>query len=309
MPLDPDIQIMLEQMSQMGFPHPGELSAAEMRAVFEGVSRGMPVGPEMDRVEDHSVDVGGVIPVRLYVPRTPIRAILLHLHGGGWTLGSIASSDMASRTYAERLRCAVISVDYRLGPEHPFPAAVDDSYAAYLWAAENSARLIGRDLPLMVGGDSAGGNLSAVICQLARDRSGPRIAAQILINPATDADMDAPVLSAFESPFLTKEEIRWFYDQYAPDPESRLDPRLAPIRAASLAELPPAFVLTCEYDLLRAEGEAYALQLGMAGVATVIKRYPGTTHSFLPQNPWLVRSQEAFADLNRFIAGFVENIE
>jgi acetyl esterase len=117
--------------------------------------------------------------------------------------------------------------------------------------------------------------------------------------------MDAPALSAFESPFLTRDEIRWFYDQYVPNQQDRADPRMAPILAASLEGLPPAFVLTCEYDLLRDEGEAYASRLALSGVATVLKRYPGTTHSFLPQNPWLKRSQEAFADIDRFITGFV----
>jgi acetyl esterase len=143
------------------------------------------------------------------------------------------------------------------------------------------------------------------MCLLARDADGPAIAAQLLLNPATDADMDAPALSAFESPFLTHDDMRWFYDQYVPNDEVRHDPRLAPIRATSLAGLPPAFVLTCEYDLLRAEGEAYGQLLAQAGVATVIKRYPGATHSFLVQSPGLARSQEAFADLDAFISGFV----
>lgn len=305
MPIDPDIQSMLDQMNAAGFPHPGHMSAAEMRAIFEGMGGAMPVGPEMALVQDHIIDTTTPIMARLYIPKEEVRAALLHLHGGGWTLGSVESSDFASRTYAQRLRCAVLSVDYRLAPEHPFPAAVEDSYAALLWAADNLPHLIGRDLPLLVGGDSAGGNLSAVMCQLARDRDGPAIAAQILINPATDGDMEAPSLSAFESPFLTLDEIKWFYDQYVPDPDCRMDPRMAPIRAESLEGLPPAFVLTCEYDLLRGEGEAYASRLALSGVATVLKRYPGTTHSFLPQNPGLKRSRDAFADIDSFITGFV----
>lgn len=173
------------------------------------------------------------------------------------------------------------------------------------WTAANAARLLGQDLPLIVGGDSAGGNLSAVMCLLARDADGPEIAAQLLINPATDADIEAPAFSAFESPFLTHDEMRWFYDQYIPEGEARRDPRMAPIRAATLAGLPPAFVLTCEYDLLRAEGEAYGALLAEAGVVTMIKRYPGATHSFIVQGPWLARGQEAFADLDAFISGFV----
>ena len=306
MPIDPDIQLMLEQFSAAGLPKPGETSAAEMRAAFAGVLKMMPKGPEMARVEDHMVpSPEGDVPVRLYVPKAPPRALMLHIHGGGWTLGDIESSDMSSRTYAERLRCAVVSVDYRLAPEHPFPAAVDDCLAALNWTAANAAQLLGQELPLIVGGDSAGGNLSAVMCLLARDADGPAIAAQLLLNPATDADMDAPALSAFESPFLTHDDMRWFYAQYVPNDEVKHDPRLAPIRATSLADLPPAFVLTCEYDLLRAEGEAYGQLLAQAGVATVIKRYPGATHSFIVQGPGLARGQEAFADLDAFISGFV----
>ena len=305
MAIDPDIQAMIEQFSAAGLPKPGETSAAEMRAAFAGVFKMLPKGPEMARVEDYVVPTPDGLPVRLYVPKAPPRALMLHLHGGGWTVGDVESSDASSRTYAERLRCAVVSVGYRLAPEHPFPAAVDDCLAALNWTAANGARLLGQELPLIVGGDSAGGNLSAVMCLLARDAQGPEIAAQLLINPATDADMEAPGLSAFESPFLTRDELRWFYDQYIPEGEARRDPRMAPIRAASLANLPPAFVLTCEYDLLRAEGEAYGSLLAQAGVAAVIKRYPGATHSFIVQNPGLARSQEAFADLDAFISGFV----
>ncbi|MEO8374249.1 MAG: alpha/beta hydrolase [Sphingomonas bacterium] len=306
MPIDPDIQAMLEQFSAAGLPKPGETPAAEMRAAFAGVVKMMPPGPEMARVEDYKVPTpDGDVPVRIYVPKAPPRALMLHIHGGGWTLGDIESSDASSRTYAERLRCAVLSVEYRLAPEHPFPAAVDDCLAALNWTAANAARLLGQELPLIVGGDSAGGNLSAVMCLLARDAQGPEIAAQLLINPATDADIEAPAFSAFESPFVTHDEMRWFYEQYVPKGEARHDPRMAPIRAASLAGLPPAFVLTCEYDLLRAEGEAYGSLLAQAGVATMIKRYPGATHSFLVQSPALARSQEAFADLDAFISGFV----
>jgi len=306
MPIDPDIQAMLALFSAAGLPKPGETPAAEMRAAFAGVVKMMPPGPEMARVEDYKVPTpDGDVPMRLYVPKALPRALMLHIHGGGWTLGDIASSDASSRTYAERLRCAVLSVEYRLAPEHPFPAAVDDCLAALNWTAANAARLLGQDLPLIIGGDSAGGNLSAVMCLLARDAGGPKIAAQLLLNPATDADIDAPALSAFESPFLTRDEMLWFYDQYVPSDAARYDPRLAPIRATSLAGLPPAFVLTCEYDLLRAEGEAYGLLLAEAGVATVIKRYPGATHSFIVQGPGLARGQEAFADLDAFISGFV----
>jgi len=306
MPIDPDIQAMLALFSAAGLPKPGETPAAEMRAAFAGVVKMMPPGPEMARVEDHKVPTpDGDVPMRLYVPKAPPRALMLHIHGGGWTLGDIASSDASSRTYAEQLRCALLSVEYRLAPEHPFPAAVDDCLAALNWTAANATRLLGQDLPLIVGGDSAGGNLSAVMCLLARDAGGPKIAAQLLLNPATDADIDAPALSAFESPFLTRDEMLWFYDQYVPADAARHDPRLAPIRATSLAGLPPAFVLTCEYDLLRAEGEAYGRLLAEAGVATVIKRYPGATHSFIVQGPGLARGQEAFADLDAFISGFV----
>lgn len=303
MPIDPEIQPMVDVMLNSGFPKVGQVPAAELRAFFESMPH--PPGAEMAKVEDHQVPgPAGAIPVRFYLPKTAPRALMIHMHGGGWTFGTVESSDVMSRAFADRLHCAVLSVDYRLAPENPFPAGVEDCFAALEWAAQNCARLVGRELPLIVGGDSAGGNLSAVMALLARDK-GPKIAAQLLINPATDTDIAAPALSAFVSPFLTKEEISWCFDQYLPRSEDRHDWRAAPIRAENFAGLPPAFVLTCEYDLLRAEGEAYGLKLAQAGVATTIKRYPGATHSFLQLNADLSLSRQAFADINAFLDGNV----
>ncbi len=148
--------------------------------------------------------------------------------------------------------------------------------------------------------------LSAVLCLLARDEHGPTIAAQILLNPSTNGDIDAPDLAAFESPFLTRSEIAWFWDQYAPDRKQRNDFRFAPLRAESHARLPPAFIVTCENDLLHAQGEAYGRRLTEAGVPAMVCRYPGTIHSFLVLNAQFERSRQAYADISAFINGFAE---
>ena len=190
-----------------------------------------------------------------------------------------------------------------MAPEHPFPAAVDDSLAAFRWSAEHIRDLAGRAVPIIIAGDSAGGNLAAVVTQVMRDEKGPRIHGQILIYPATEGNVDAPVMKEFEAPFLKHHEIVWFYDQYAPDKANRSDVRLAPLFASSFRNLPPAFVFTAENDLLYAEGEAYADKLNNAGVATKVKRYLGTFHGFFTLDNGLPHSVEAIADMSDFIAG------
>lgn len=302
MAVDPEIQIFLEQLSAIGFPPLDSLPAPELREYMRAMAAAGPKGPDMARVEDFSA---GGVPVRLYVPQAPARAVINYMHGGGWTIGSIAEADTFSRTLAERLGCAVVSVDYRHGPEAPFPGAVDDCFTAARWTADNIGDLLGRTLPLIVCGDSAGGNLSAVISILARDQGGPAIAGQILLNPSTDGDIDAQDLAAFESPFLTKAEIAWFFDQYVPDRAMRTDPRFAPIHAESHAGLPPAIIITAENDLLRAQAEDYGLKLAQAGVTTIIKRYPGAIHSFLAMNSAQGLTAEAFRDIDCFITAFV----
>jgi acetyl esterase len=197
-------------------------------------------------------------------------------------IGAIDEFETVGRKLAERSSCAVVLVDYRLAPEHRYPTAVEDSYAALEWTADHLADIAGRaDVPLIVAGDSAGGNLAAVMAQRARDRNGPAIDLQVLIYPVTDADFDRPsYVDADNQLLLTRDAMVWFWDHYVPDPARRTEPDASPLRAESLAGLPPAVVLTAEHDVLRDEGEEYANRLTQAGVTVDFRRHAAQTHGF-----------------------------
>src|SRR5215213_5057344 len=241
-------------------------------------------GPKMSRSEDRTVMSadGHPIPIRVLVPQQGARGVIVWLHGGGWVIGTIDEFDTLARKLAERTSCAVVLVDYRLAPEHPYPTAVDDCYAALEWTAGRLEELTGQsDVPLIVAGDSAGANLSAVMALRARDRNGPKIALQVLIYPVTDADFDRP---SYHDPdnqlILTRDAMVWFWDHYAPDAARRTEPDASPLRATDLSGLPPAVVVTAEHDVLRDEGEAYAQRLREAGVPVDLRRHEGQTHGF-----------------------------
>jgi acetyl esterase len=222
--------------------------------------------------------------------------LLVFFHGGGWVVGDIATHDTVCRHLANRAECAVVSVDYRLAPEHKFPAAVDDAYTATAWVAENAAALGVDAGRLAVGGDSAGGNLAAVVCLMARDRGAPRISYQLLVYPATDAAMRHESIARFaEGHVLTRATMRWFYEQYLPSPEDAADWRVSPLVAADLAGLPPAYVLTAGYDPLCDEGDAYAARLAAAGVPVEHRRFPGQIHGFTT-NGKIIRAADAALD-------------
>jgi acetyl esterase len=224
-------------------------------------------------LEEDALLAGGPAAVfrRVLVPRAAPRGVVVFFHGGGWVCGSLDEVEMLGATLADRTACTVVLAQYRLAPEHPFPAAVDDAAAAVEWAAEYAA-----GLPLIVAGDSAGGNLAAVVSQRT---DGPAIALQILIEPVTDTDTEtASYLEPANQLIVTRELMQWFFEHYAP--EDRRDPRLAPLRAASLAGVPPAVVLTAEHDVLRDEGEAYAERLRAAGVEVSHRRFAGQMHGF-----------------------------
>jgi acetyl esterase len=225
------------------------------------------------------------VPVRIY--RADDRELpgLVWFHGGGWTIGSLDSHDRLCRTLAARCGCALVSVDYRLAPEHPYPAAVEDAWTATLWASRRFAGLA-------IGGDSAGGHLAAVVAVRARDRGLP-LALQALVYPATDGGLDTPSFREHaDVPNLTREVMHWFWDQFCPV-ERRAEPEASVLRALDLRGVAPAFVLTAEYDVLRDEGEAYARRLLDAGVPVMLTRYEGQIHGFLRMPAVIERAREA----------------
>jgi acetyl esterase len=276
MPLDRENQLLVDQM-RARMPPAGSLPAHELRKRLAEASLLAPKGPDLARVEDSAA---GTVPIRIYVPTAKPLAVIAYMHGGGFTIGSIPMWDFTLRKLAQTTSCAVISVDYRLAPEYPFPAAVEDTMEAVRWTAEHVSDIVSRAVPVIVAGDSAGATLATVACVLARDSGGPSIAAQVLIYPAATGDIDDPSLRQFEPPRLTIEDIAWYWDQYIPDRERRMDPRFAPARTEDLTGLPPAFILTAENDILRHDGEEYGLKLVRAGVPVTLRRYLGTAHGF-----------------------------
>jgi acetyl esterase len=309
MPLDLATRTLLEQAAAGGGKPLSESTPEEARALSDAFASMNGPGPAMARREDHLVPVeGGAITVRLLVPPQGARGVVVYYHGGGWVIGSIDGYEVLGRKLAERTSCAVALVDYRLAPEHRYPAAADDSYAALEWAAARVAEVTGRPgAPLIVAGDSAGGNLAAVVALRARDGRGSAIDLQVLIYPVTDADFERPSYVDPENQLLlTKEAMVWFWDHYVPDPARRAEPDASPLRAASLAGLPPAVVATAEYDVLRDEGEAYAERLRAAGVPVDFKRHLGQTHGFF-QFLMLPGSERGFQQVVKAVRASVFN--
>ncbi|MCG2621172.1 alpha/beta hydrolase [Arthrobacter sp. I2-34] len=282
-----------------------ELSPAEARAAGGGLKDLYGPGPEMLRIEDHTLAGfdGGSFRVRVHVPVESPSAVILYLHGGGWVLEDIDGFDTLGRQLAQKSGAAVVLAEYRKAPEHPFPTPVEDSWTALHWTETNLKQIAGARVPLYIGGDSAGGNLAAVTALRARDNGGPELAGQILVYPVTDADFTrASYLEPENQSFLTAEFMNWFWGHYLPAPEDRLHPEASPLRAQSLAGLPPALVITAEHDVLRDEGEAYAARLREAGVPVEHHRWPGQMHAFFS----MVNVLPASAEVMELIAGKVK---
>ena len=281
MALDPHVQTLLESLGEMS----GGLSAMGVEEARKAIELFGTLGSDVEvaRTEDLTIpEASGDIPARLYVPEgTGPLPIVVYFHGGGWVIGNIASHDGICRKLANASGCAVISVEYRLAPEHRFPVAPGDCYTAVCWVKEHGTDLGVDSSRMAVAGDSAGGNLSAVTAQLARDRGGPPIAFQLLIYPATDLTMSHPsVEENADGYLLTKADMLWFKGHYLTDDADAKDPLVSPLYASDLSGLPPALVLTAEYDPLRDEGEAYARALQQAGVQARASRYDGLIHGF-----------------------------
>lgn len=283
MALDPSTAAFLAQMAEAGGPPLHEMSPEEARTMSDGFIELCGAGPEMARVDSvtvSSVD-GHAVPVRVLVPSENARGIIVYLHGGGWVVGSLDGYDTLGRQLAERTNCAVALVDYRLAPEHPFPAAADDAWAAVEWASANRATYATADAPLIVGGDSAGGNLAAVVAQRTVRDSGPEIALQILVYPVTEDNFETgSYLDPANALMLTGESMQWFWDLYVPEADDRARWDAAPAKAASLAGVAPAAVLVAEHDVLHDEGRAYARALTDANVPVREKIFEGQMHGF-----------------------------
>ncbi|RUL83106.1 alpha/beta hydrolase [Tautonia sociabilis] len=279
MPLDRHAQALLDLQALTGFQGFDTMPVAEARADMIARMADAPREP-VARVEDRATPSG--VPLRLYWPATDgnARPALLFAHGGGWVLGNLDTVDGSCRTLANASGCVVASVDYRLAPEHPFPAAIDDTLDAFRFLLAEAGALGVDPSRVAVGGDSAGGNLAIASCLKARELGEPLPAFQLLIYPVADSSCSTPSFEEFATGFgLTRNAMRYYWRQYAPRPEDAEHP-LASILRADLAGLPPAFVLTAEYDPLRDEGEQLARRLQDAGVPATLRRFDGQIHGF-----------------------------
>src|SRR6202158_2054249 len=307
--LDPDAAAVLKAFQESGLPPYETVSASEARELYlkaRFVSN--PEPPELELVAPLAIpSPTGPIPARVYTPKAlrktnGLAPCLVFFHGGGWTIGNLDSHDVVCRKLADEAQLIVISVDYRLAPEHKFPAAVDDAIAATKWIANNSKQLGVDASRLMVGGDSAGGNLAAVVAISARDGNGPKIAGQVLIYPATDFAMTHPSHSEPEtSILLTHSVIRWFRDNYLNGTADVGDWRASPARAKTLIGLPPAYVLTAGADPLRDEGDEYAMRLKQAGVPVTYRTFPGQFHGFFTMGKLLQQANVAASETGAWL--------
>jgi acetyl esterase len=284
MPLDKQAEALIKQLEALDAPPLNSLSPVEARLAAAGFAE-MAGSPEPVSSVVNTTVLGplGEIPVRIYTPEgTAPLPIVVYFHGGGWVLGTLDTVDVLCSILANRAGAIVVSVDYRLAPEHKFPAAVIDCFAATKWAAANAAELGGDAQRVAVAGDSAGGNLAAVVAALARDEGGPNLAYQALLFPVTNRDFATQSYrDNGEGYFLTTDMMKWFWDHYLNTEEEHRDWRASPMALQNVDGLPAAFVATAEFDPLRDEGEAYAELLRSAGISVTTKRYDGQIHDFI----------------------------
>jgi len=301
--LDGEIAAVVERIERQGIPEWHALSVDSARRVEDEVFGGADP-PPVDLVRDLALDgPGGELPVRVYRPdvETPAPVVVFY-HGGGWTLGTLDSSDDICRRFARRTNAVVVSVDYRLAPEHPFPAAIDDAYAALRWVAANAGAVGGDPDRLAVAGTSAGGNLAAATALRARAEGGPELSAQALCYPMVDdGGSGGEAAGSYEAnadgPLLTRRDVAWFWDQYLRSSVDAANPYAVPARTADLAGLPPATVVTCGHDPLRDEGADYAAALADDGVAVDHLHYPSVPHGVLSLAGEAAVADEAFDEV------------
>jgi acetyl esterase len=303
--LHPEARALLEMMDAQDAPPLETQDPVEARSARLEPMKALGGEPDaLGRVENlFAPGPAGDVPLRLYASEHGgLRPALVYFHGGGFVFGNLDTHDAVCRALAKESGAVVIAVDYRLAPEHKFPAAVDDSYAATVWVAANAQRLGINAQRIAVGGDSAGGNLATVVAMRCRDAGGPALAAQVLIYPVTD-------VSSFETGshrelgegyFLTRAGMEWFTGHYLASADQKRHPEASPLLAPNLSGLPPALVITAEFDPLRDEGEAYAQRLQQAGVAVTVSRYPGMIHGFVSMRGVLAGGRQAIQEAAKF---------
>jgi acetyl esterase len=309
MPLDPQIKAILDQAASSGAPPLSSLSPHKARAAFRAMmERFAGTPPLVAKSEDRAIPgPAGEIGVRIYTPegKKPFPA-LMFFHGGGWVLGDLDTHDPLCRALTNEARCITVAVDYRLAPEHKFPAAVEDCYAASQWVARNCVAIGANPARLALSGDSAGGNLAAAVSLMARDRKDLHIGYLLMMYPALDASLQTKSMTDYaEGYLLTRADMVWFWNHYLKEEEDRSNPYACLAAAKDLSGLPPAMIITAEFDPLRDEGEAYAKRLQEAHVRVTCKRYEGMTHGFMSMASFVDKGREAIEEAAAHLrAGF-----
>lgn len=298
--LDAIVKGLMDQMAANPMPKLWEVPPPQGREMYRMMASTLePPGLSIGKIDNIAMPgPAGDIKLRVYTPvgGGAVLPGLIYFHGGGWVIGDLDTHDALCRTLANETGARVIAVDYRLAPEHKFPAAADDCYAAVRWVETNATELGLDPNRIAVAGDSAGGNLAAVVSLMAKQKGGPRIVYQLLIYPVTQFKAETGSMNSFaEGYFLEKKTMQWFFDQYAPGADPN-DWRLAPLAAADLSGLPRAYVVTAGFDPLRDEGRAYADKLNRAGVAAVYVDYPGMVHGFFNMQGVIPTARTAIAD-------------
>jgi acetyl esterase len=309
MVLDPEVQKWLQALASSGVATLETMSIEEAREAMRASSDLLGPGEPVARVEDRMIaGAEGNIPIRIYDPvgTGSVPAVIM-FHGGGWVVGSIETHDAYCRDLANAAQLMVVSVDYRLAPEHRYPAAAEDAYAATKWIAEHGGEIGADGSRLATIGDSAGGNLATVVALMARDRDGPALKLQVLLYPIVDDNFDTDsYLRNMEGYHLTRDTMIWFWDQYAPEKSQRDQPYASPLQASNLADLPPALIVVAEYDPLLDEGEAYAKRLQGAGNSVQLLRYAGTIHGFARRTKIWPHARECLAEVAKCLRKALE---
>ncbi len=302
MPLDPQVQAVLDAAKKANVAELWQLTPHDARAEYLRRTNRLKIDVDIHRFEDREIDgPAGQIPIRIYTPREPKPneklPVLVWYHGGGYVIGDLDTHDSVCRALANEADCIVVAVDYRLAPEHKFPAAVDDCEAALKWVAKHAPEINADGARIAVGGDSAGGNLATVVSILARDAGFPNIVFQLLIYPVTAPEPETKSHHAFaEGYLLTRKTITWFFTHYIRSSKDTKDFRYAPLEADDLSSLPPALIIVAGYDPLRDEGVEYAEAMIHAGNRVRLSNYEGMVHGFYLMGGMVDASRRAVSE-------------